>query len=214
MTEDAASATNATEEPYDEEWQTPWTFKAAVKEIRHQRQDACRLDGMRRNVQTTDKVWAMSLWDDDLVYGDDVRQSGACASAAYLLQKHMMAHSGAQPGGNAMKPLCIMDTSGVLPNVAATAPQGEPIFTFRVTYGELSSFGTGRDRREAREMAALQMLRILYPGTWTYGQLYDALIPPFVPSAAVPPALDTRKSRRLDRLGRVERPGAPSWAYR
>ena len=64
-------------------------FEAAVEEIRHQRQDACRLDGMRRNVQTTDRVWAMSLWDDDLVYGEDVRQSGACASAAYLLQKHV-----------------------------------------------------------------------------------------------------------------------------
>ena len=191
----------------DEEWQTPATFKAAVEEIRHQRQDACRLDGMRRNVQTTDKVWAMSLWDDDLVYGEDVRQSGACASAAYLLQKHVMAHS----EGNAMK-LCIMDTSDVLPNVAATAPQGERIFTFRITYNELSSFGTGRDRREAREMAALQMLRILYPGTWTYGQLYDALIPPFVPPSCWPYiASDTRKSRRLDR---VERPEAPSWAYR
>ena len=189
----------------DEEWQTPAAFEAAVEEIRHQRQDACRLDGMRRNVQTTDKVWAMSLWDDDLVYGEDVRQSGACASAAYLLQKHVMAHS----EGNAMK-LCIMDTSDVLPNVAATAPQGERIFTFRITYNELSSFGTGRDRREAREMAALQMLRILYPGTWTYGQLYDALIPPFVPPCEQV-VLDTRKSRRLDR---VERPEAPSWAYR
>ena len=190
---------------YDEEWQTPATFKAAVEEIRHHRQDACRLDGMRRNVQTADKVWAMSLWDDDLVYGEDVRQSGACASAAYLLQKHVMAHS----EGNAMK-LCIMDTSDVLPNVAATAPQGERIFTFRITYNELSSFGTGRDRREAREMAALQMLRILYPGTWTYGQLYDALIPPFVPPCEQL-ALDTRKSQRL---GRVERPEAPSWPYR
>ena len=180
-------------------------FEAAVEEIRHQRQDACRLDGMRRNVQTTDRVWAMSLWDDDLVYGEDVRQSGACASAAYLLQKHVMAHS----EGNAMK-LCIMDTSDVHPNVAATAPQGERIFTFRVTYNGLSSFGTGRDRREAREMAALQMLRILYPGTWTYGQLYDALIPPFVPPYEQV-VLDTRKSRRLDR---GERPEAPSWAYR
>ena len=183
-------------------------FEAAVEEIRHQRQDACRLDGMRRNVQTTDRVWAMSLWDDDLVYGEDVRQSGACASAAYLLQKHVMAHS----EGNAMK-LCIMDTSDVHPNVAATAPQGERIFTFRVTYHGLSSFGTGRDRREAREMAALQMLRILYPGTWTYGQLYDALIPPFVPPCERPeaPSWAYRKSRRLDR---GERPEAPSWAYR
>lgn len=144
-------------------------FEAAVEEIRHQRQDACRLDGMRRNVQTTDRVWAMSLWDDDLVYGKDVRQCGACPGAAYLLQKHVMAHS----KGNAM-----IDTSGVLPNGAATAPQGERIFTFRVTYNGLSSFGTGRGRKEAREMAALQMLRILYPGTWTYGQLHDALIPP------------------------------------
>lgn len=202
----ATNATNATDEPYDEESRI---FEAAVEEIRHQRQDACRLDGMRRNVQTTDKVWAMSLWDDDLVYGEDVRQSGACASAAYLLQKHVMAHSEGH-AGHAKKPLCIMDTSGVRPDGAATAPQDPRFFTYRVTYNELSSFGTGRDRREAREMAALQMLRILYPGTWTYGQLYDALIPPFVPPCKQV-ALDPRKSRRLDR---VERPEAPSWAYR
>lgn len=202
----ATNATDATDEPSDEESRI---FEAAVNEIRHQRHDACRLDGMRRNVQTTDKVWAMSLWDDDLVYGEDVRQCGACAGAAYLLQKHVMAHSDSNPVN-----LCIMDTSGVLPNGAATAPQGERIFTFRVTYNGLSSVGTGRGRREAREMAALQMLRILYPGTWTYGQLHDALIPPFVPPAAEAPAVGARKSRRLDRLERVERPAAPSWAYR
>ena len=152
----------------------------------------------------------MSLWDDELVYGDDTRQGGLQTSLAYLLEKHAFAKK-----NTSLMNLCITDTSDVLPLASRTygvnqGTQEDPIFKFHVTYNQLSSSGTGRTRREAREMASLQMLRLLYPGTWTFGELCDFLIPPLVP----PDPWQQDPARRGGRCAKSARLNRSSSVYR
>ena len=198
---------NATDNSDDE--MSP-AFEEVVDELHSQRERACRLDRMRHKVQTGDKMRDMSLWDDELVYGDDTRQGGLQTSLAYLLEKHAFAKK-----NTSLMNLCIRDTSDVLPLASRTygvnqGTQEDPIFKFHVTYNQLSSSGTGRTRREAREMASLQMLRLLYPGTWTFGELCDFLIPPLVP----PDPWQQDPARRGGRCAKSARLNRPSSVYR
>ena len=187
----------------DEEWETSPALERVVNDLHSQRGRACRLDRMRHKVQTGDKMRDMSLWDDELVYGDDMRQVGLQTSLAYLLEKHAFAKK-----NTSLMNLCITDTSDVLPLASAEAAVQDPIFKILVTYNQLSSFGTGRTRREAREMASLQMLRLLYPGTWTFGELCDFLIPPLLP----PDPWQQDFARRGGRGGKSARLNAPAVA--
>ena len=195
---------NATDNSDDE--MSP-AFEEVVDELHSQRERACRLDRMRHAVQTGDKMREMSLWDDDLVYGDDMRQGGVQIGFAYLLEKHAFAKKNI-----GSMHLRIMDTSDVQRPAhfaSAEAAAQDSIFKFRVDYNGLTSFGTGRIRREAREMASLQMLRLLYPGPWTFGALCDFWIPPMAP-----PDPWKQEMGREERSAKSARKDPPSSVYR
>lgn len=187
--------------------ETSPVLEAVVHDLHDQRERARRLDRMRHAVQTGDKMREMSLWDDDLVYGDDMRWGRMPPSIgfAYLLEKHAFAKKNAS-----LINLSITDTSDVLPLASAEAAVQDPIFKFRVDYNGLWSFGTGRTRREAREMASLQMLRLLYPGPWTFGALCDFWFPP--PPA--PPDPWKQEMGREERSAKSARKDPPSSVYR
>jgi len=186
----------------DEEWETSPALERVVNDLHSQRGRACRQDRMRHAVQTGDKMREMSLWDDDLVYGDDMRQGGV-QCFAHLLEKHAFARKPIPPCLN----LRIMDTSDV--GRERLARGGDPIYKFHIDYYELRSSGTGWTRREAREMASLQMLRLLYPGPWTFGALRDFWMPPMLPP-------DPWKQRigRGERSAKSARLNPPSSVYR